>query len=86
MTTAGVGPHSRPGALAQRPSGEQDTAEVVEDVDREGQMQRRLRPVGFCLGALADRLAGGVDKDNQFFGGYAHGGQWALLAVGTREL
>jgi len=38
------------------------------------------------LETLADRLASGVDEDNQLFGGYAHGGQLALLAVGTREL
>ena len=86
MTTAGVGPHSRPGALAQCPPGEQDTTEVVEDVDRKGQMQRRLGPMDFCLEALPDRLAGGVDEDNQFFGRNAHGGQVALLAAGTREL
>ena len=86
MTTTSVGPHSRPCALAQRPSGEQDTSEVVEDVDRKGEMQRRLGPMDFCLGGLPDRFARGVDEDNQFFGGYAHGGQVALLAVGTREL
>jgi hypothetical protein len=28
----------------------------------------------------------GFDKDNERIGGYAHRGQLALLAVGTREL
>src|ERR687897_470969 len=86
MTAAGVGPYSRPGPLSQRPPGEQDASDVVEDVDREGEMHRRLGPVDLRLKALADRLAGGVDKNNEFFGGYPHGGQLALLAVGTREL
>jgi hypothetical protein len=49
-------------------------------------MHRRLGPVNLRLETLADRLAGAVDKDNEFFGGYAHGGQLALLAIGTREL
>jgi len=33
MTTARIGPHAGPGAFGQPPPGEEDAAEVIEDVD-----------------------------------------------------
>ena len=86
MTAARVGPHSRPRPLAQRPPGEQDAVEIVEDVDRKRQMQRRLDPMDVRLEALADRLTGVIDEDDKLIRGYARGSQRELLVVSTPEL
>jgi len=51
-----------------------------------GQVQRGVCPVDVAFENLADRLAADVKKDNPLFGGYALGGQFAVLAIGTCEL
>src|ERR687898_534408 len=64
MTAARVGPHPRPGALAQRPPGDQGLAAVVDHVQREGQVQRRVPAVHLAAGELPDRLVLGVQQDD----------------------
>ena len=54
VAAAAVGPHAGEGALVQRPLGHQHVARVVEEVAREGQVQRGV-------GVVDARLVGGAD-------------------------
>jgi hypothetical protein len=64
MPAAGVGPDARPGALGLGPPGQQELAGLVEQVGREGQMQRRLAVMDDRLGRGAAGGPGLVQQDN----------------------
>jgi hypothetical protein len=86
MATARVGPYPWPSSLAERPPGHQNAVSIVEQIERESQVERCPSPVDFGFETLANVLASGIYQHDQFWAGYARGGQSGLLTVSTREL
>jgi len=60
-----VGPDAREGGLRERTLGHEERAGVVEEVDREGEVERGVGVVHRRLGRRADGLAGGGDEDDE---------------------